>query len=177
MLFGIRYSVVCPWSVRQFTFSTSPEPLNGFWWNLVWMKYSRSLTNCCFLARSTQGADPGWGQNSSQRVSCYSNKLNVHLYSNDLKELEEVLLFLVPFRSLVFDTFWCHVLDLAISTYFLSNFFNWVVGECLCKRFICLIHVRKIYWLCSTSALRSYCINHQEFCTCELLLLQVQIMN
>ena len=101
VLFGIRYSVVCPWSVRQFTFSTSPEPLNGFWWNLVWMKCSRSLTSCCFSARSTQGADSGWGQNSSQRVSYYSNKLNVHLYSNDLKELEKVLLFLVPFRSLV----------------------------------------------------------------------------
>ena len=45
-------SVVCcpsvcrPSSVRQLTFSTSsPEPLDGFWWNLVWMKYSRSLTS------------------------------------------------------------------------------------------------------------------------------------
>ena len=39
--------VVCrPSSVRLFTFSTSsPEPLDGFWWNLVWMKYSRSLTS------------------------------------------------------------------------------------------------------------------------------------
>ena len=38
-------SVVCP-SVRQFTFSTSsPEPLDRFWWNLVWRKYSRSLTS------------------------------------------------------------------------------------------------------------------------------------
>ena len=35
-----------PSSVRLFTFSTSsPEPLDGFWWNLVWMKYSRSLTS------------------------------------------------------------------------------------------------------------------------------------
>ena len=42
-----RPSVVCrPSSVRLFTFSTSsPEPLDGFWWNLVWMKYSRSLTS------------------------------------------------------------------------------------------------------------------------------------
>ena len=31
-------SVVRPSSVRLFTFSTSsPEPLDGFWWNLVWM--------------------------------------------------------------------------------------------------------------------------------------------
>ena len=34
-------------SVRKlFTFSTSsPEPLDGFWWNLVGMKYSWSLTS------------------------------------------------------------------------------------------------------------------------------------
>ena len=33
-------------SVKQFTFSTSsPELLDGFWWNFVWMKYSRSLTS------------------------------------------------------------------------------------------------------------------------------------
>ena len=43
----VRLSSVCrPSSVRLFTFSTSsPEPLDGFWWNLVWMKYSRSLTS------------------------------------------------------------------------------------------------------------------------------------
>ena len=41
-----RPSVVRPSSVKLFTFSTSsPEPLDGFWWNLVWMKYSRSLTS------------------------------------------------------------------------------------------------------------------------------------
>ena len=45
-LSGVRPSVVRPSSVRLFTFSTSsPEPLDGFWWNLVWMKYSRSLTS------------------------------------------------------------------------------------------------------------------------------------
>ena len=39
-------SGVRPSSVRLFTFSTSsPEPLDGFWWNLVGMKYSRSLTS------------------------------------------------------------------------------------------------------------------------------------
>ena len=39
-------SVRLPSSVKLFTFSTSsPEPLDGFWWNLVWMKYSRSLTS------------------------------------------------------------------------------------------------------------------------------------
>ena len=45
-LSGVRPSVVRPSSVKLFTFSTSsPEHLDGFWWNLVWMKYSRSLTS------------------------------------------------------------------------------------------------------------------------------------
>ena len=54
-------SVVRLSSVRLFTFSTSsPEPLDGFWWNLVWMKYSRSLTSVVvFLARSVQGRIQG----------------------------------------------------------------------------------------------------------------------
>ena len=44
---GVRPSSVRrPSSVKLFTFSTSsPEPLDGFWWNLAWMKYSRSLTS------------------------------------------------------------------------------------------------------------------------------------
>ena len=37
---------------------------------------------------------------------------------------DEVLLFLVSLGSLVFDMFWCHVLDLDISSYFLSIFFQ-----------------------------------------------------
>ena len=39
---SVRPSVVR----KLFTFSTSsPEPLDGFWWNLVGMKYSWSLTS------------------------------------------------------------------------------------------------------------------------------------
>ena len=39
-------SVVRPSVRKLFTFSTSsPEPLDGFWWNLVGMKYSWSLTS------------------------------------------------------------------------------------------------------------------------------------
>ena len=57
-------SSVRPSSVRKlFTFSTSPEPLDGFWWNLVWMKYSRSLTSVVVFR---PGADPGRGQNRSR---------------------------------------------------------------------------------------------------------------
>ena len=47
-LSGVRRPSVVrrPSSIRLFTFSTSsPEPLDGFWWNLVWMKYLRSLTS------------------------------------------------------------------------------------------------------------------------------------
>ena len=45
---SVRPSVVRPSSVRRklFTFSTSsPEPLDGFWWNLVGIKYSWSLSS------------------------------------------------------------------------------------------------------------------------------------
>ena len=60
-LSGVRPSVVRPSSIKLFTFSTSsPEPLDGFWWNLVWMKYSRSLTSVVvFSARSVQGRIQG----------------------------------------------------------------------------------------------------------------------
>ena len=98
------------------------------------------------------GADPGRGQNSSQRVSFFKELLfQIRMLQQQtkciaviLKEIstwkDEVLLFLVSFGSLVFDMFWCHVLDLDISTYFLSIFFNWV--KCLIfidKSLICAI--------------------------------------
>ena len=54
----VRPSVV----VRKlFTFSTSsPNPLDWFWWNLVGMKYSWSLTSVVvFSARSTPGRIQG----------------------------------------------------------------------------------------------------------------------
>ena len=63
---SVRPSVVRRPSVRPsvpklFTFSTSsPEPLDGFWWNLVGMKYSWSLTSVVvFSARSPQGRIQG----------------------------------------------------------------------------------------------------------------------
>ena len=59
-------SVVRP-SVRQFTFSTSsPESLDGFWWKLVCMKYSRSLTSVVVFRQIHPGADPG--KNRSRRA-------------------------------------------------------------------------------------------------------------
>ena len=42
-------------SVNFHILTSSPEPLDGFWWNLVCMKYSWSLTSVVFSARSTQG--------------------------------------------------------------------------------------------------------------------------
>ena len=52
-----------------------------------------------------------------------------------------MLLFSFPFWRLVFDTIWCCVLDLVISTYFLSNIFN---GEtCLIYINLCTFHVKK----------------------------------
>ena len=42
--------------------------------------------------------------------------------------------------SYVFDTFWCSVLDLVISTYFLSNI---LMGQCLIYINLCTFHVKK----------------------------------
>ena len=61
-LSGVCPSVVRPSSVRLFTFSTSsPEPLDGFWWKLVWMKYSRSLTSVVvFRPDPSRGGSRAW---------------------------------------------------------------------------------------------------------------------
>ena len=89
----VRPSVVRP-SVRKLvTFSTSsPEPLEGFWWNLVGMKYSWSLTSVVVFGQIRPGADPGRGQNrsrgspssrnsSSDRKATATNRMD----SNDLE--------------------------------------------------------------------------------------------
>ena len=80
-------SVVRP-SVRLFTFSTSsPEPLDGFWWNFVWMKYSRSLTSAVVLppdpprGGSRAGQNSSWGSPSSERKATASNRM----HSSDLE--------------------------------------------------------------------------------------------
>ena len=78
-----------PSSVDFYPFSTSsPEPLDGCWWNLVGMKYSWSLSYkcCCFSARSAQGRIQGGAKignggfpsstNFSFSPEGYSNKPN-----------------------------------------------------------------------------------------------------
>ena len=104
-------------SVRKlFTFSTSsPKPLDGFWWNLVGMKYSCSLTSVVVFrpdpsrGGSRAGAKIGHGgpllqeTSSSDRKATATNQMD----SNDSRSMwEEVLLSLVPFRSQIFDAFW-----------------------------------------------------------------------
>ena len=60
-------SVVHPSVVRKlFTFSTSPEPLDGFWWNLVGMKYSWSLTSVVVFQPDQPRGGYRAGQNRSR---------------------------------------------------------------------------------------------------------------
>ena len=68
-------SVVLPSSIRRpssvvrkyFTLPTSsPEPLDRFWWNLVGMNNPWSLTNVVVFQPDTSRADRGRGQNSSR---------------------------------------------------------------------------------------------------------------
>ena len=107
-------SVRRPSSVRLFTFSTaSPEPLDGFLWNLVWMKYSRFLSSVVVFCHIPQGRIQDGtkidhrGSPSSKnfffRPEGYSNKPNAKLWSRSI--CEEVLLFLVSFGSQIFDAF------------------------------------------------------------------------
>ena len=59
---SVRPSSARPSVRKLFTFSTSsPEPLDGFWWNLVGMKYSWSLTSVVVFRPDPPGADPGPG--------------------------------------------------------------------------------------------------------------------
>ena len=61
------------------------------------------------------------------------------MYSNDLKAFEKKWgFFLVPFRRLVFHTFQGRVLDIVISTYFLSKI---LIGRSFIN--LCTFHVKK----------------------------------
>ena len=51
---------------KLFTFSTSsPKPQDGFWWNLVGMKYSWSLTSVVVFRPDPSRGGPGRGKNRS----------------------------------------------------------------------------------------------------------------
>ena len=99
-----RPSSVRPSSSVNFS-TSSAEPLDGFWWNLVGMKYSWSLTSVVVFRPDPPRADPGRakirGSPSSRnfffRPEGYSDKPNAYQWSRIM--WEEVLLFLVPFRG------------------------------------------------------------------------------
>ena len=82
-------------SVRKlFTFSTSsPELLHGFWWNLVWMKYSWSLTSVVVFRPYPPRGGSRAGQNGSrggpllQETSSLDRKATAtnRMHSSDLE--------------------------------------------------------------------------------------------
>ena len=85
------------------------------WWILMKLDKDEVLKGpykCCFSAKSIQGRihgmvkighrDPPSAKNFF-RPESYSNKLNAWLWFRSI--WEEALLFLVPFRSLIFDAF------------------------------------------------------------------------
>ena len=104
-------------SVRKlFTFSTS-SPKTARW---ILMKLGRDevlmvpYKCCCFFGQIRPGADPGRGQNRSrggpllQETSSADRKATAtnRMDSNDLEACgKKVLLFLVPFRSQIFEAF------------------------------------------------------------------------
>ena len=105
---------------KLFTFSTSsPELLDGFWWNLVGMKNSWSLTSVVVFppdpprGGSRAGQNRSWVSPSSRnfffRPEGYSAKPSAWQWSRSM--WEEMLLLLVPFRSQILTRFW-HLLGL-----------------------------------------------------------------
>ena len=73
---SIRLSVRPSVRRKLFTFSTSsPEPLNGFWWNFVRMKYSWSLTSFVVFRPDPPRGGSRAGQNKSLGVPFFSKLL------------------------------------------------------------------------------------------------------
>ena len=115
-------SVVC----KLFTFSTSsPEPLDGFWWNMVRMKYSWFLTSVVVFqsdpprGRSRVGPKMVTGGPLLQETSSSDWKATAtnQMDSNDLEACGKMFIFgSIPKSNFwrVFDVF----LDLVIFAYF-----------------------------------------------------------
>ena len=102
--------VVCMSSIRQFTFSTSsPEPLDRFWWNLVWMKYWRSLTSVVVFRPDPPRGGSRAGQKMVMGVPFFRKLL---LQTGRLQQQTECIAViynhvgkLVSFGSQIFDAF------------------------------------------------------------------------
>ena len=110
------------------------------WWILMKLGRDEVLMVpykcCCFSARSAQGRIQGGAKighrgpllqesSSSDRKATATNRM----HSNDLERgmWEEVLLFLVPFRSQNFDAFW-RLFGLSHFSLFSCNFYTFLCG-------------------------------------------------
>ena len=61
---------------KCFTFSTSSEPLDGFWWNLVGMKFSWSLTSVfVFLPDPSRGRSRAGAKKGSWQVLLFLGQI------------------------------------------------------------------------------------------------------
>ena len=143
----VRPTVVVarPSSVRKlFTLSTSsPEPLDEFWWNLVGMKYSWSLTSVVVFSQIHPWADPGRGQNrswgpllqgtsSSDRKATATNQMD----SNDLEACGKNCCYFLFHSKVKFLTRFWRLFGL-IFAYFISSFIDFYAV----KSFICMYFV------------------------------------
>ena len=115
-------SVVCRLSsVRLFTFSTSsPEPLYGFWWNLVWMKYSSCLTSVVVFrpdpsrGGSRAGQKIGHGGPLLQETSSSDRKATAtnRMHSSDLETCRKKCCYFWFHSEVKFLTRFWRLLDL-----------------------------------------------------------------
>ena len=98
---------VCPSSVRKlFIFSTSsPEPLDGFWWNLVGMKYSWSQQVLLFFGQIRPGRIQGGAKIGHRGSPSRNFFFRSDGYSDKPNASQWALLFLGPSWSQIFDAF------------------------------------------------------------------------
>ena len=147
---SVRPSVRRPSVWRKlFIFSTSsPETLDGFWWNLVGMKYSWSLTSFVVFRpdppRGGSRAGPKYvtGGPLLQQTSSSDRKATAtnQMHSSDLEACGKKCCYFgsIPKSNFwrVFDVF----LDFVIFAIFLCNFYRFLLGK---------VHYLHLFWVIS----------------------------
>ena len=87
---------LCMYMYGNISQAFAAEPLDGFWWNLVWMKNSRSLTcfKACWLDPPRGGSSAGqnkkgyWGLLKKNLLTSCSDRMATatnRMHSNDIE--------------------------------------------------------------------------------------------
>ena len=131
-------------SVRKlFTFSTSsPKPLDGFWWNLVGMKYSWSLTSVVVFRPDPPLGGSRAGQNRSQGgplLQETSSSATNWMDSNDLEACGKKCCYFLFHSEVKFLTRFWRLFGLRHFALFSCNFYGFLCGKVFNLHLFCVI--------------------------------------